>query len=416
MKSLLALARPLLAAVCLSLLAGPAFAQDRTTVTLEEALRLAGVESPVIALSQAEISAARGEVRQAGVGPNPEVSVEIENFGGSGAFSGLRSNETTLMFSQPIELGGKRGARRRAAQAQADVAELNARIMQADLALTVRQRFTDAVAAQERLVLASDVLERNTELARVANELVDAGREPPLRAMRANAALGEAQAGLRAAEADDLEARLALAELWAAIVPPDAVAPVWLEIENAEGFGSVSDTLALQRADAELQAARAVVDRERANAVPDLDVGAGVRRFEESDDTAFTVGASIQIPLRNRNQGNIDAAEARTQAAESQRQLLRLQLQREISSLRANIDAAQERVDTISNTTLPNAEEALRLAQLGYRYGRFNLIDVLDAAAARDDARSRLINAREELSQSIASLIRLSESRGGLVQ
>ncbi|APG63120.1 hypothetical protein LPB140_10360 [Sphingorhabdus lutea] len=406
--------RPILPALWLALIASPVFAQDQSGISLEEALRLAGVESPIVAISQAEVDVAKGNERQAGIGPNPEVSLEVENVAGSGAFSGLRSNETTLMLTQPIELGGKKGARLRAAQAQSGLAELDAQIMQADLALMVRQRFTDAVAARERLLLAQDVLERNAELARIANELVDAGREPPLRAIRAKAGLGEAQANLREAEANDLKARLALAELWGAATPPDAVEITWLELENIDNLGNVADTLALQRAGAELQAAEAVIERERANAVPDLNIGAGLRRFEDTNDTAFTIGASMEIPLRNRNQGSIEAANAAARATEGRMLLIRLQLQREQNSLVASINAAQTRVDTLTNSTLPNAEEALELARKGYRFGKFNLIDVLDAAAARDDARSNLIKAKEELAQATASLVRLTQKQGGI--
>jgi len=400
------------AALCIALTSGISYAQT-TTFTLEEALQRAGVESPQISISEAEIDIAEGNERQAGIGPNPEVSLEVENVAGSGAFSGLRSNETTLMLTQPIELGGKRGARVRAAEARSIVAEFDAQIAQADLALLVRQRYTDAVTAKEQMELARDVLERSTELYRIANELVIAGREPPLRAIRAQAALGNAETNLAIAEADYLNARLALAELWGASSPPETIETLWLNPDNVTVAQDITDSLTMRRANAELLAAEAAVERERRSAVPDLNIGAGIRRFEESNDTAFTVGASMAIPLRNRNQGSIAAASAEARATEGRMLLMRLQLQREYSTLLNRVDALQQRVETIESLVLPLAEEALDLARTGYRYGKFNLIDVLDAAATRDDARNTLISAREDLAKSTASLVRLTQTQRG---
>ena len=84
----------------------------------------------------------------------------------------------------------------------------------ADIALAVRQRYVAAVAAQARVDLAQDMVDRSRELARIATELVDAGREPPLRALSAQAQTAEAVAELKAAQANALASRFALGALW----------------------------------------------------------------------------------------------------------------------------------------------------------------------------------------------------------
>lgn len=184
-----------------------AIAQEPAVLSLNEALRLSGVEAtteladlnPRISAPQAEAEAARALVNQARLRPNPEISLEVENIAGSGAFSGLRATEYTASVGQRLELGGKRTARIRAAQAEARVSELRSELALAELAQSVRARYVSAVAAAAAVELAADILERSRELARIAGALVDAGREPPLRALRAQAALAEAQADLDAA-------------------------------------------------------------------------------------------------------------------------------------------------------------------------------------------------------------------------
>ncbi|OYY14248.1 MAG: hypothetical protein B7Y62_11425 [Sphingomonadales bacterium 35-56-22] len=71
-------------------------------ISLSDALSRGAESSPRIAQSRAQADAAEARARQAGVSPNPELSVEVENFAGTGAFSGLRSTEATLAISQRI--------------------------------------------------------------------------------------------------------------------------------------------------------------------------------------------------------------------------------------------------------------------------------------------------------------------------
>ena len=79
-----------------------------------------------------------------------------------------------------------------------------------------------------------------------------------------------------------------------------------------------------------------------------------------------------------------------------------------VTRARAQFLAAEMRVETLSATSLPQAEEALRLVRIGYRNGRFPLIEVLSAAEARDAIREALIAAQEERGQAAAALIRLA--------
>ncbi|MDP9416237.1 MAG: TolC family protein, partial [Pseudomonadota bacterium] len=65
-------------------------------VTLAEALTQAQENSPIIRASQATVTAAQGRARQAGVRPNPELDVEIENALGTGLYRGVGGAELTV--------------------------------------------------------------------------------------------------------------------------------------------------------------------------------------------------------------------------------------------------------------------------------------------------------------------------------
>ena len=354
---------------------------------------------------RAEADAARSLVGQARLRPNPDF-VRVENIAGSGAFSGLRATEYTLAVGQRLELGNKRGTRvklpgrKHSLQTFADLSDV-------ELGYLVRERYVAAAAAASRVELARDVVERNEELARIAGLLVEVGREPPLRALRAEAALAEAR---RIASVSSGQSRgaPALASLWGVQDVPPVVPADFPDIRPPGVALAAARGLQLRVARAESRAAAADIDRERSLRVPDPVVSAGVRRFEESNDNAFLVGVSIPLPFSNRNQGNIAAAEARLRAANAREAVALADFEQSVTRARAQYLAAEARVETLSRTSLPQAEEALRLVRIGYRNGRFPLIEVLSAAEARDAIREALIAAQQDRGQAASELIRLA--------
>lgn len=395
----------LCAAVAMAGLGAPARAPAEP-LTLADALARAQVRSPLLTAAQAAVAAAEGRARQAGLPPNPEAGLQSENLAGAGQYRDFKSAETTLSVSQRLELGGKRRARQAAAVAEVEAARLGAAIAKADLDHEVAVRYAEALATRDRLSLARETAERAESLAKAAAVLVEAGREPPLRALRAEAASREAAATVVAAEAEAEAARRALATLWGEAA--DAVDLVDTPAPDAVGARGVdpAETLDARLARAERRTAEAVIDRERAAARPDLTVQAGVRRFQQNGDSALVVGVSAPIPVFNRNQGAVAAARADATAAEARE---RLALARSIRTLRdaqASLVAANARVEALRGRILPGAETAVDLARRGFEAGKFSLLDVLDAQTALTTARTDLIAARLERAKALAALER----------
>ncbi len=412
MTSLIWRAAPIIG---LALFVAPLAAQERNQLSLDEALSLSGVDqtregasaNPRIVGPQEDVAAAEASIAQARLSPNPEVSLEAENFGGSGAFAGLRSSEYTLSAGLPIELGGKRSARIAVARADLDLARLRGDLARSELGFQVRRRYVAAVGAEARVELAADILNRNRELVRIAQALVDAGREPPLRGLRARAAFAEAEAELKAAQADALAARFALGALWSQEGAPSVPAE-FPSIEPPHSLVASYSGLETEIAEAECIVAESEIAREQSLGVPDPTISAGVKRFEESNDNAFVVGVSIPLPLFNRNQGNVAAAQARARAAGAREAVALADYRQAVSEARARYLSAEAKASTLATESLPQAEEALRLAEIGYRNGKFPLLEVLAAADTRDSIRRSLIDAREAQGSAAARLIRLA--------
>ena len=374
------------------------------SLTLDQALEEAEARSPAIVAAEAELAAAQGRLRQAGLRPNPELSVEIENFAGSGAYSGFNGSETTVSINQRLDLGGRRSARINVAQASFAAQEIQLAISRAELAQSVRTQFGLALATQARLELADANLKRAHELARIADELVAAGREPPLRAFRARANAAQAEAALQAAEAEVQAARRSLAALLGSVEPIgeikdgiDYAAPLVAEPQQ---------TLDVRLAEADLLIAQGGLREEQATRRVDPSVGVGMRRIEETGDRAFVASVAVPLPFFDRNQGNIAAARAGIRAAVARRDAAISLAASRIGNARTGFDAARARVGALEKVATPQAAEAMRLADLAYRAGRLSLIELLDAQEAFAAAQAELIDAHFALVEARAALAR----------
>ena len=116
------------------------------------------------------------------------------------------------------------------------------------------------------------------------------------------------------------------------------------------------------------------------------------------------------MPLRvfDRNRGNIEAARQVLAASEARRANTVAAATAQARNAIANVEAAQRRVEALEKAAVPEAAEALRLAQLSYHEGRSSLLELLDVQNAYTSARTALTEARLALALATAELGRIS--------
>jgi len=239
---------------------------------------------------------------------------------------------------------------------------------------------------------------------RTAKLLVEAGRDPPLRQLRAEATLAEAKAEQARTFSELLIARRLLATLINSD-DPDLSAIASEEDAPANPAPDVQ-TLNEQLAIAQRSAAQARVRLARADGVPDVTASGGVRRFGEGRETALVAGVSIALPFRDRNRGNIEAAQSESIAADSGLLIAQRDANRARYDARMLLGAAEVRYEALAGPGIAQAEEALRLARIGYNAGKFSLLELLDAQNALTTAELNLIQARLDRANALAALIR----------
>ncbi|KAG0927202.1 hypothetical protein G6F31_018134 [Rhizopus arrhizus] len=118
------------------------------------------------------------------------------------------------MLSVPIETGGKRGARIKAAGLSRDIAQRDLSAARAGLRAAVIAAFFEAAVAQEAVRVARGNMDIANSALRLAERRVAAGKAPPLASSKAQVELANARIEARTADAALEAARRKLGLLW----------------------------------------------------------------------------------------------------------------------------------------------------------------------------------------------------------
>lgn len=389
---------PALCAFLLSLCL-PAPALQARTLGFDEALRSAYASNPELSAAGRAIGIAEGERRQAGLLPNPTLSWDTED-------TRADSATTSLSLTQPIELGGKRGARVALAERGQAIADSELEMRRNGLRADLLEAFQGALRAQERLRLG----ELSTELAqrglRAAEARVRAGKSVPLEATRAQMQLGEVRLEQQRAQVERDDAYRALAMLMGQAEPDFATVGGSAELlpapEPLRLLQRLEDTAELRLARQRIDQREAAVGLARAQRVPNLDVSLGSQYDREARERVNLVGLSMPLPLFDRNQGTLLAETRRADQARDLRNASELRLRRETRQAVDLWRTAQEEARTLRDSLLPAASQAVDSATRGFEMGKFGFLEVLDAQRTLLATRDRYLQA----------LARLAEARG----
>lgn len=380
-------------AAALVLLLGPGFAAG-SAMTLDQALQSAFSANPELAAAQWEIGIAEGERKQAGLIPNPEVSWEAED-------TRRDSRTTTVLLSQSIELGGKRGARIDVASRAQDAAGIELERRRNGLRADVIQAFSGVQTAQQRLQLSRQSLQLAEQGVRVARGRIEAGKSSPVEGTRAQVQLSEVRLELSRAERDQANAWQQLAQVMGAPLPlsvdVQAVAQGMPDVPpSARLLDQLNNTAELRLAALLIDQREASLGLEKAQRIPDLTVSVGSQYSETERERVNVVGLSMPIPLFNRNQGNVLAAARRADQSRDLRNATELRLRTETRTTLEQWQTANGEVLAFDQTILPAAQSAVDSATRGFEMGKFGFLDVLDAQRTLISARTQYIQAVAE--------------------
>ena len=403
----------LLLALCL--VPGPANGQPvpsspPSSLTLAQAVQAARAHSGARAAAAARTDGAARAAATSGRWPNPSIELRSENWG-SGAPGGLPA-DAFVVLTQPLELGGKRAARRGLADAAADEARAAETGVGASADLAVIHRFVEAVTARDQGRALADQAQEVAELVRVLARRVDAGTVP--------------EADLRTLEVEhtridlarmaaDLRGLRALAELSAwlgpdapdsldALVAPPAPAPPVEAVTAGALLDRRPEILAARaRVAAAVQAARL----ERARAIPDLHLSGGVKRT--SGYETGVVALTMPLPLFDRNRAAIASSDGLARAASLDLAFAERRATAEIAAAEHAAARLAAEARTIRARLVAPARLARDAGRAAFREGAGSLLRLVDAE--RTYAEVELV-ALELWHDAVLAAVELRRARG----
>jgi cobalt-zinc-cadmium efflux system outer membrane protein len=385
--------------------------EPQTALTLRAALALAMQAHPGLAAARHEAEAQDGLVMQASARPNPTLS--FERVGRSGIAGAEGDGEKTWQLSQPLELGGKRAARVAAAERGRDVAGAALEAQRLELHADVVTAFYEVLVAQERLRLAQDGSELAQRATQAASKRVIAGKVSPVDETKAKLAEANVRLEQSSAASALASARSRLAAHWlqpaaADFGPAEGDIGMLPEPPSAAAMASWrAQSPALIPARLEVERRKAVSRLELANRAPDLTVSLGSKRMADPSRSQTVVGLSLPLPLFDRNQGNVLAAQRQADKAGAELAAAAMRLESELAQSVQALRAARQALDMLRNDILPAAQQASEAARKGFEYGKHNFIDVLDAQRTLLQARAQYLSALSDGHRAAAAIERI---------
>lgn len=339
------------------------------TYTLEQFQQMALVNNPTLRQAQSEIRAAEGRKRQAGLYPNPMVGYE----GGEISGGPSRGGEQGFFVQQNIVLGGKLGLSRNIFEQERRQAAEELEEQRLRVSNGVSAFFYQALAAQTTIDLRQQLSQIAADAAHTAHQLFNVGQADTPDVLEAEVEAERAALDVTAAQQTFMQVWRALAaSVGQPNLPPGRVAgnlEEIPEINTHEWLAKiVSEAPAVKIAELDVQRRQATLARARREPVPDLQLRGGLQQNRELRElTGRPIGlqgfaeVGVQIPIFNRNQGNVQAAQADLERARQEVQRVKLLLQERASALISNYDTSRARVDQYRTQIIPRAQQAYEL-------------------------------------------------------
>lgn len=398
----------------------PAFGQsdDRTAPERGAVLDTLGVEAAVarvlagsghLAAARLEVDAREALAGQAGRLPNPRLATEAENIGGDVPDSAT----ITAAVGQTVEIGGDRGARRRLADREVDLASATLGLTSVEQASLTRIRYAEASAAQARSRLAEADLALARRILDATTDQVEAGARSPVDQTRAELEFAAATADAEQAESLRSAAFRRLAALWSDLPDfgsVDDLQPAESVPTMDEFYALLPESAAMRVADGEVQRRDAVLRLEKSRRIPDVTLSAGYRRFVDSGRSTAVASIAVSIPLFDRGSGSLAAARARRAGADAKREALLAEGRAAVAELYGTLAAAHAQAVILRRDVLPRAEDVAGRVEEGYREGKFSVLDALDAKRTLSAARARYVTALEAYHRALAGMDRFVAS------
>jgi cobalt-zinc-cadmium efflux system outer membrane protein len=352
----------------------PDQAGAQSSLTLAELEQMALTDNPTLAQAASEVRAATARKLQGGLYPNPTVGYEGEQIRGGIQGGG----EQGIFVSQDIVLGGKLGLNRKILEQEKRQAQVEAEEQRQRVINNVRMFYYQALAAQEMVDLRHKLSQLAQDAIETSRQLGNVGQADQPDLLQAEV---EGEQEELAVAVDEQKQNYVWRELTAMIGKPEM--PLIHLAGNLEDVPEgnpdewlqtiVRESPAVKIAQLGMLKAEASLARAKREPIPNLQLRAGVEKNRELEAiTNHAIGlqgfaeVGVQIPLFNRNQGNVEAGKADFQRSQQEVQRVRLVLTERGAAILQNYETSRLTVESYRDRMIPRARKAYELYLKNY--------------------------------------------------
>lgn len=362
---------------------------------------------------EAQLAAAKGDLRSAGQWANPEIKGEVGRKRSTDNTGAVQGEGTTwsVAINQTFEWPGRLKLRQLISNRQVALAENSLTQFKNALAAHTRNLVYQFNAAQQKADLAAVTAKRFASLLDIAEQRKTAGVTPLLenRILEANAITYRR----RASEAQKLKfsALLELNQLRGQPLTAQFntlyVEPRFAKVPELDGLLAVAraNNLDLRQRILELEQQGYRVDLARNDGIPSVTVGPYYSEEKaDSKDRFFGVGISLPLPLWNRSEGKIDAETARQKQAQASIEMVQRALERHMIELVKTYETRLTEMGHWRPDAAKRFHEAAELADHHYRLGAVPISTYVEMQKQSLDALDSLLESQREAMEAVQQL------------
>ncbi|MFT5452224.1 MAG: cobalt-zinc-cadmium efflux system outer membrane protein, partial [Enterobacterales bacterium] len=296
-----------------------------------------------------------------------------------GNYNGIDSAQTTISIGWALEQG-LRKHKVNVARANVSLISNESEIMRVDKAAQTAGLYLACLTNQTRIANSKQAVELAKEVINAVQVRVAASKSPHAELARAKADLA-----LKQLELDDVEHDLAtsyrhLSAQWGEIEPQiQQVIGNIFQLPEIDSFELLKERLNQNSEYTRLQSLRRLNETElhlaKELSKPQWRVSAGVRRFEREDDQALVLGFTVPLTLRNRNQGQIAAYNAKLSKIDADKESISVQINAQLFSLYTELQHSLHRSTALNNVVIPSLTQAVNDSRKAYERGRYSYLE-----------------------------------------
>lgn len=349
---------------------GQAATETQRKLRLEDLEKMALESNPTLAQAAAAVRAAEARKLQAGLYPNPIIGPTAEEISRGPI---IRGGEWGGFVEQRIVTAGKLRLGRQVFEHQRSQAEASAQAQRYRVLNTVRSLYYEALGAERLVQVRAELLKIANTALKTSRELANVGQADLPDVLEIEIEAQRAEVGLDMAKNEQLRVWRQLAAV--AGRPSLEVSPLDGKLEDLPELELESAMSAIFKESPELRAAQAGIARSeaelgraRVEKIPDIVARGGIRYNREllergprpvGREGFFEV--AIQIPIFNRNQGAVAAAQADVDRARLEVARLKLSLRARLASAYKEYQNSRLLAEKYQAQMVPRAQKAYEL-------------------------------------------------------